>query len=220
MAAVTEDSSLASQCLDFCQMLAGKSLSFSFSLTVGTNFSFSLETRGKGAVSSPKKKKKPTPSTLRRNARRREEFLKKKLAPTAEKSHQEVSEEETKSPGEALTVLCHHPSPAPSSERRKVITVGREKEVPTFSQLDGATPASALVARKEMTARCEFCSKQEFNPGRPVLTEMSQYSKVTCPGCFVKATEVGGCEECNRGLDFKTGKRYAGHPNLKCRSCQ
>ena len=217
MAAVTEDSSLASQCLDFCQMLAGKSLSFSFSLTVGTNFSFSLETKGKGALSSPKKKKNPTPSTLRRNARRREEFLKKKLAPTAEKSHQVVSEEETKSPGKALTVLHHHPSPAPSSERRKVITVGREKEVPTFSQLDGATPASAPIPRKEMTSRC---SKQEWNPGRPVMTEMSQHSKVTCPGCFLKATEVGGCEECNRGLDFKTGKRYEDHPNLKCRSCQ
>ena len=122
MAAVTEDSSLASQCLDFCQMLAGKSLSFSFSLTVGTNFSFSLETRGKGAVSSPKKKKNPTPSTLRQNARKREEFLKKKIAPTVEKSRQEVSEEETKSPGKALTVRRHHPSPAPSSERHKVIS--------------------------------------------------------------------------------------------------
>ena len=43
---VKEDAFLASQCLDFCQMLAGKSLSFSFSLKIGTNFSFSLDTRG------------------------------------------------------------------------------------------------------------------------------------------------------------------------------
>ena len=53
MAAMPEDVSLASQCLDFCQMLAGKSLSFSFSLSVGNNFSFSVESRGKGALSSP-----------------------------------------------------------------------------------------------------------------------------------------------------------------------
>ena len=186
---VTEDSSLASQCLP-------------------------------RALSSPKKKKNPTPSTLRRNARKREEFLKTKIAPTAEKSRQEVSEEETKSPGKALTVRRHHPSPAPSSERHKVITVGREKEVPTLSQLDGATPASTPVARKDMTSSCKFCSNQEWNPGRLVMSEMSQHSKVTCPGCFVKATEVGGCEECNRGLDFRTGKRDKAHPNLKCRSCQ
>ena len=61
---------------------------------------------------------------------------------------------------------------------------------------------------------------QEWNPGRLVMSEMSQHSKVTCPGCFVKATEVDGCEECNRGLDFRTGKRDKAHPNLKCRSCQ
>ena len=97
MAAMPEDVSLASQCLDFCQMLAGKSLSFSFSLSVGNNFSFSVESRGKGALSSPtkkKKKKKPTPSTVRQNARRREKFLRKKLASSAKESHQGISEEE------------------------------------------------------------------------------------------------------------------------------
>ena len=220
MTAACKDATLASQCLDFCQMLAGKSLSFSFSLKVGNNFSFSVETRGKGALSPQKKKKKLTPSTLRRNARRREEFLRKKLAPTAEKSEQEVSEEETDSPGKAPTVLHHHLSPPPSSERRKVITVGREKEVPTFSQLDGAPPPAPPAARKEMTSRCEFCSLQEWEIGRLVYPEMSQDSKVTCPVCHVKATEIGGCEECNRGLDFTTGRRYEGHPSLKCRSCQ
>ena len=73
-----EDALLVSQCLDFCQMLAGKSLPFSFSLKIGTNFSFSLDTRGQGLLpSTKKKKKKQTPSTLRRNARRREQFLQK-----------------------------------------------------------------------------------------------------------------------------------------------
>ena len=69
----------------------------SFSLSVGNNFSFSVESRGKGALSSPtkkKKKKKPTPSTVRQNARRREEFLRKKLASSAKESHQGISEEE------------------------------------------------------------------------------------------------------------------------------
>ena len=46
--------------------------------------------------------------------------MRKKLALTAEKSEQEVSEKETDSPGKAPTVLHHHLSPTPSSERRKV----------------------------------------------------------------------------------------------------
>ena len=80
-----EDAKLASQCLDICQTLAGKSLPFSFSFNIGPNFSFSVDTRGK-EILAPQKKKK-TPSTLRRDARRREELLRKKLnAPTVEKA--------------------------------------------------------------------------------------------------------------------------------------
>ena len=81
-----EDAKLVSQCLEICQTLAGKSLPFTFSINIGSNFSFSVDTRGKEALANPKKKKK-TQSTLRRDARRREDFLSKKLnAPTAEKT--------------------------------------------------------------------------------------------------------------------------------------
>ena len=113
---VKEDAFLASQCLDFCQMLAGKSLSFSFSLKIGTNYFFSLDTRGEAALSSAKKKKKQTPSTLRRNARRREQFLQKKLASPAPVLRP-VSEKGTEALQKAPTSLHHHPSPPPSSER-------------------------------------------------------------------------------------------------------
>ena len=144
-----EDAKLVSQCLDFCQTLAGKSLSFSFSLTIGTNFSFSVDTMGRGALApKKKKKKKPTPSTLRRNARRREEFLNKKINPSTadNQSQSEVSEEEAEAPLKAPSVLHHHPSPSPSSERRQVINVGREKTRPSFSQLDGDPPSSPNTA--------------------------------------------------------------------------
>ena len=80
-----EDAKLASQCLDICQALAGKSLSFSFSFNIGPNFSFSVDTRGK-EVLTPQKKKKKTPSSLRRDAKRREEFLRKKLSAPTEKT--------------------------------------------------------------------------------------------------------------------------------------
>ena len=145
-----EDAKLVSQCLDFCQTLAGKSLTFSFSLTLPTGFSFSVDTMGKGALASQKTtKKKPTPSTMRRNARRREEFLKKKVnASTDDKSQSEpVSVEEAEVPP---SVLHHHPSPSPSSERRQVITVGREKARPTFSQLDSDPPSSLEAEKQEM----------------------------------------------------------------------
>ena len=98
-----EDAKLVSQCLDFCQTLAGKSLSFSFSLTIGTNFSFSVDTMGKGALAPKEKKKKTTPSAMRRNARRREEFLNT----STEKSSQEepAAAKEAEVPS-AQCVLC------------------------------------------------------------------------------------------------------------------
>ena len=74
-----DNAALVSQGLDFCQTLATKSLTFSFTLTLGDSFSFSLDTNEKEALASKAKKKKKTPSTLRRDAKRRAEFLKKKL---------------------------------------------------------------------------------------------------------------------------------------------
>ena len=63
--------------MDFCQALASQGLPFHFSLNMGPDFTFSLDTRGK-AKAVPVVKKKVSPSTKRRNARRREEFLLKK----------------------------------------------------------------------------------------------------------------------------------------------
>ena len=74
-----DDLSLASQCLALCQTLAGQGKAFSFSVTVGSTFTFSLDS--KETASLPKKKKKSSPSTLRRNAARREKFLKRKVEP-------------------------------------------------------------------------------------------------------------------------------------------
>ena len=83
MTAVGEsDPNLATKCLDFCQALSIQGVAFNFSLSVGSNFSFSLNTGGKAAL-SPGTKKKGSPSTLRRNARRRREFLEKKQNPAA-----------------------------------------------------------------------------------------------------------------------------------------
>ena len=119
-----EDAKLATQCLEFCQTLAGKSTTFSFSLTVGTSFSFSVETKGKDVLVPQRKKK--TPSTLRRDARRREELLKKKLNASTVISPQseQASAREAEVLRKAPPVLHHHPSPSASSERRQVVVVG------------------------------------------------------------------------------------------------
>ena len=77
------DSSLAKQCLALCQTLASQGRTFSLSLTAGSSFIFSMESNGI-AVPAQVVKKKSSPSTLRRNAKRRELFLKRKLESSVE----------------------------------------------------------------------------------------------------------------------------------------
>ena len=72
------DSSLAHQCLALCQTLASQGRTFSLSLTAGSSFIFSMESKGV-AIPAEKVKKKSSPSTLRRNTRKRDIFLRRKL---------------------------------------------------------------------------------------------------------------------------------------------
>merc|ERR1712204_164917 len=60
-----------------CQALVSKGLAFTFSITTSSGFTISLDTRGKESP-GPVARKPPSPSTLRRNARRRQEFLQRK----------------------------------------------------------------------------------------------------------------------------------------------
>ena len=78
---------LTNKCLEFCQVLASQGQKFSFSLSIGSNFSFSLDTKEKYTSLDSRKvrtplqgvKKKLSPSQVRRNLKRKEEFLKGKF---------------------------------------------------------------------------------------------------------------------------------------------
>ena len=71
------DPTLANKCLDLCQALLCQGMPFTISISVGS-FNLSLDTRKESKDSGPRARKKPSPSTLRRNARRRQDFLKRK----------------------------------------------------------------------------------------------------------------------------------------------
>ena len=64
--------------MDFCQALASQNKSFTFSLTIGSTFAFSLDTKESCFPPAAKAVKRKSPSAIRRNTRRRAEFLKKK----------------------------------------------------------------------------------------------------------------------------------------------
>ena len=79
------------------------------------------------SVTNDRAWKKKSPSAIRRNARRREEFLHKKQSPAT-------------APARPLNIL---PSPTNRSGRRQVSSLGRDRTAPSFTQLDGAATATA-----------------------------------------------------------------------------
>ena len=99
MSEVSEATSpLATQCLAFCQTLASQGQAFKFSLTLGKSFSFILDTK-MGDSSSSKARKKLSPSTIRRNQKRRQEFLATKESLTSlNKPEKEKGETALESP--------------------------------------------------------------------------------------------------------------------------
>ena len=91
MCAVGEENSpLVTKCMDFCRALATQGEAFNFSLSIGSSFSFSLDTRSK-EIKKITRTKKPSPSTLRRNAKRRQDFLNMKQNPSAVSQTAEVA---------------------------------------------------------------------------------------------------------------------------------
>ena len=79
-----DDPALVTKCLDFCQALTNMGQTFSISLSIASSFSFSLDTRKTTAEGAVSVKKGASPSRLRRNQRRKEEFLKRKTEPLSE----------------------------------------------------------------------------------------------------------------------------------------
>ena len=89
MAAVAEvGSSLLTKCLDFCQALSNQGQVINFSVAIGPDFTFSLDTRRKEG--STVARKKASPSTVKRNARRKEEYLKRKNKPSSVNTIEEL----------------------------------------------------------------------------------------------------------------------------------
>ena len=159
--------SLASKCLAFCQALVSQGQVFNFSLSIGSDFTFSLDTRSKD-FESQVNKKKPSPSTQRRNARRRAEFMAKK---------QQIPPSRTSIDGEAVQASavfpCEQCDYLGASEK------GLKQHVRMKHKKAKATPASPEVLRSKEESRsligsphslhtreenCQNCD-EPFTPG-------------------------------------------------------
>ena len=203
MAAVDEvNSTLVSQCMDFCQALASQGQVINFSLAIGSTFSFSLDTRGK----VPGTKKKASPSTLRRNAKRREEFNQRKQQSPSARIPTESGAASLKAP------KCDHCEFQAASEKglrqhvrmkHKTTVTGLASSPENLREQNESTTSlnySSLIlnTREENCKNCEAT----FSPGHQCTNSFQ------CDEC----EEIFNCEE---DLNSHTTSE---HPN-KCHIC-
>ena len=198
------DSTLATKCMDFCNALASQGLAFSFTLSVGPDFSFSLDARERkqaAKVLTAEVKKKLSPSQVRRNARRRQEFLKRK----AETNGKEQVVE-------AKTLKCDQCDKQFKSESGLKIHMGKShKNVNTTPERMRQQPASPATkptsplsdARREEVGeeKEEPVSPLQPSPSPPIErckncdTELDDdwccaSDKMLCPDCCSDVLEV------------------------------
>ena len=213
MTASQEDNAaLLSQCLDFCKSLSSKSLTFSFALTIEDSFSFSLATRGEVALASKAKKNKKTPSALRRNARRRAEFLKKKLETSTGDSTQSehVSVKETvERVAHEKAFKCDQCENIFKSENGLKIHVGKahKKVISTPAtpdqlrqQLEGSVnlSASPLLDASREEFSLNFAAVEEkvtTPPSRPSTPPLPPSLNTLCKKCDEELHDYTCCDD-------------------------
>ena len=158
-----DDSSLATQCMAFCQALSNQGKMFQFSLSIGSAFSFTLDTRCKDTMASTAKKR-VSPSTLRRNAKRREEFLKKKLKPSTE---QEKIVNDKDSTIQSATFKCGQCDNVFKTESGLKIHVGKSHKLPPTEKVRDVSKATSLAVSplkvSDRSISCHNCG-EEMSP--------------------------------------------------------
>ena len=178
------DHSLSTKCLDLCQVLTSQGKAFTFTLTIGSSFTFSLDTRGKDTPATTMTRKHVTPSTQRRNARRKEEFLKKKaLAPAVDETLAKASENEADPKESNKTVIAESEPPV-------------DMEQPAQQQPANQTSSQQPAASSQIWRRPSTCKRCGLNakghPGpygegrcRVALSELPSRIRIEkCSECF------------------------------------
>ena len=218
------DSTLATKCLDLCQTLAGQGLAFNFSLKIGSFFSFSLDARDKGQAldSQGKIKKKPSPSTLRRNAKRKEAFLKKKQNPAPVSPGGGGVEPEAGLPQqEEYAFKCdicgntfksdnglrihegksHNSHELPQPERIRDLDLVNSKHVSPLKAVREEL-TNAQVFKCDIFDSLNHACEEEFESEDTLDDHMEIHGEIVrCPGCkhfFCDCDEATACPGCPR----------------------
>ena len=158
-AVVNEKSSMASQCMAFCQTLASQGKAFNFSLKIGEDFAFFLDTKKEVPV---QKTRKVSPSTKKRNDLRRQKFLASKSKPIVEE--QDLEAPSNISTAKNQSVSCEECGHTTKTVGGMKLHVKNKHEI---SQVDGNTSLTEEETPQkpscESAFKCDYCEYKNFS---------------------------------------------------------
>ena len=195
-----DNSSLATKCMDFCHALASQGKEFKFSITIGATFTFSLDTR-EDKETLPIRIKK-SPSTLKSNAKRRQEFLEKKSqSETAFPTGLESSQNPVK---QIRAFKCNHCESSFKTENGLKIHTGKSHKEATSPEGLRTSVSQSSLHLTNLSLHLSSRGEDSVNGERPLTP--------------AKLFECDGCDEtfeCENDLNSHTDIQ---HP-LKCHIC-
>ena len=205
----TENFSLATQCMDFCQQLSSKGMTFTFALSMGPLYHFSLDTKEKPIPSLGVGKVKKSPSTLKRNAKRREDFLLKKSEPTPATLSSEDNSSHSSALRQAATsdTVIENPANLEDTSKQKN---DFKCEICNYAN-QSEKRLKTHIARKHMEYQCELCTfagltfvelldhmekdhtvqlKKHLSNKKKDIRTVHEEKEIKCDQCVFKAKDV------------------------------
>ena len=171
--------------------MASQGKVINFPLSVGYDFSFSLDTRSKAVVNQVVRKKKPSPSTLRRNAKRREQFLAKKR----QKSVPQTSSDSTAA--EPKCDQCDYVAASEKGLRQHIRIKHKDLQPEKLRKSSTGSPLAISPIKDQRGGR---------SPSTKIVMNLLMYTSVLVQMCNAVAvtvtSHVTACMPCQKHAIF------------------
>ena len=200
-----ENSTLALQCLALSQALVNQGSAFKFSISIGSAFSFSLDSNPMPKENKPvaisnvnMARRKVSPSTKRRNARRRDKLLKLSASP---KDGLLVHRSASSSPLLPPSKLTCTPKPSPARSSTlpppsSSTLIAKSASTSSVSPSPSPCPVHVhhfdLVSPTEETVKCDQCD-EIFLSGHCLRFHTESFHMNIPPP---------QCQECGQGVHY------------------
>jgi len=203
---------LLSKCLELSQALRSQGPSFKLSIKLG-NFSFSLDSKETTPKEVDKKKKKLSPSQIKRNLKRKEEFLKKKSNPLKETSDESKSEDE-------VCFKCNHCDKTFRTEHGLKIHKGKSHETEILRSTPEGSPLKESPVKGAPREEPCVCCGDLMSPEHQCEEAYTPEAQKKCLYCHEVVSldhqcdtyQCGGCAEAFSNEDDLTAHENNEHP--------